>query len=97
MQILITTAPYKKSKKIKLALKENLASCILEINSNSSFIWRGKIEKEKEKIFVFKTTDEKIEKLKDFIEKNHPYEIPFIATFKLNKVNEKYLKWLGDI
>ncbi|MCX8178673.1 MAG: divalent-cation tolerance protein CutA [Candidatus Aenigmarchaeota archaeon] len=97
MQLLITTIPKKKVKEMKNALSEKLAACILEIESNSSFLWQGKIEEEKESILIFKTTDEKIEELKSYVEKNHPYTTPFIACFDLKDVNEKYIKWLKDV
>ncbi|MBU5690290.1 MAG: divalent cation tolerance protein CutA, partial [Candidatus Aenigmatarchaeota archaeon] len=97
MQLLITTISKKKVKEVKKALSEKLAACILEIDSNSSFLWQGKIEEEKESILVFKTSDEKIEELKRFVEKNHPYTTPFIACFDLKNVNEKYRKWLKGV
>ncbi len=94
MQIVPTTLPKDKTEEIKrVVLEEKLAACILELESKSKYLWKGKIEDDSEALLVFKTN--KAERLKKRIKELHPYEIPFIASFDLN-ASKEYIKWMKD-
>ncbi|MEM5799334.1 MAG: divalent-cation tolerance protein CutA [Candidatus Aenigmatarchaeota archaeon] len=96
MQIILTTLLKNNAKKIKeeiLTLK--LAVCTLELESNSMFLWKGKIEEEKEVLLVFKTNEKLARKLVEKLKEIHPYDIPFIAVLDV-KANEEYLSWMNE-
>ncbi len=78
-------------------VREKLGACVNYFKVNSIFEWKGKIEKEEEFLLIIKTVEEKFEKLKDFISKIHPYEVPEIISLKIEKGNESYLKWINKI
>ena len=91
---MLTTAPKNKAEEIKtIVLEEKLAVCVLEIDSKSKYLWKGKIESDVEALLVFKTN--KTNKLKKRIKEVHPYEIPFIASLDLN-ANKEYVEWMKE-
>jgi uncharacterized protein involved in tolerance to divalent cations len=56
MQIVLTTLPKDKAEEIKgLVLDEKLAVCVLELDSKSKYLWKGKVESDVEALLVFKT------------------------------------------
>ena len=100
MKIIITTYPNKpralKNFILKI-LKANLAKCVNKLNYVKSYYWwEGKIQKSQEQILLIKTNDEKLEKLKEFLEKNHPYDTPEIIVLTPEEVNKSYLSWINS-
>ena len=100
MYILLTTYPNKprQLKKFILAiLKQWLAKCVNRINYvKSYYIWEWKIVKDEEKLLIIKTTEDRKEKLENWIKKNHPYDTPEIIWIKPDGVDEKYLNWINS-
>ena len=96
--IIISTYPDKKSvqKIANMVVKKQLAACVNFTRINSTYIWKGKLEKTSEFLAFFKTTDKRKNVLKKEIKKLHPYEIPEIAEIKVNSINKSYLDWLVD-
>lgn len=76
-------------------IEESYAACVNYWQLGASiYEWKGKVHSEKEIAVVFKTSKKKLKTLLDFIEKNHPYDVPCIAVFEPEKINKAYLKWL---
>ena len=84
------------AKKIStLVLEKKLAACVnINTEIESFFFWKKKFYNEKEIELSFKTSLLKLKKLINFIEKNHPYECPYIAAFHIEKVNKNYIDWV---
>jgi len=98
MRLVITTCPVDKSQKlIDEILQLKLAGCASKTEVDSKFWWKGKIAEEKESLIVFKTRKESAEKLFKKIKEIHPYEVPEIIEIKVEKVDDKYLKWLKGV
>ena len=98
MRLVITTCPVNESKKlIDEVLKSKLASCANRTEVESKFWWKGKINEERESLIIFKTREELVERLFKKIKEMHPYEVPEIIEIKVEKVDDKYLKWLKDV
>jgi periplasmic divalent cation tolerance protein len=94
----LTTCPVDKSKKlVDEILKLKLAGCASKTEVDSKFWWKGKVVEEKESLIIFKTRKELVEKLFKKIKEIHPYEVPEIIEIKVEKVDDKYLKWLKDV
>ncbi len=96
MIIVYTTFPNKKSAE-KLAekiLKSRLAACVNYWPINSQYWWKSKMEKTKEWAMIIKTIKKNYQKIEKLIKKNHPYEIPTIFSWSVEKVEKDYLKWL---
>jgi periplasmic divalent cation tolerance protein len=98
MKIIITTCPDQMSaeKIAKDAIKARLAACVNITKVRSIYLWKEKMEDTEEFLMLFKTTEKALNKLKDFIEKNHPYEVPEILEIKPEYINDKYLSWLNE-
>ena len=78
-----------------LILKRNLAACVNLVGlAESSFWWRGKIDHAKEYLLLIKTRASRFERLRQLLEKNHPYSVPEIVALPIVKGNAPYLKWL---
>ncbi|MBI5046135.1 divalent-cation tolerance protein CutA [Candidatus Micrarchaeota archaeon] len=99
--LVLTTLPTKKSAEniTEQLVKQKLAACVNIIKiENSIYIWKSKLQKQKEWLLLIKTTKNNYSKLEKFIKENHEYEIPEILAIKIEKVNKDYLGWiLGNL
>jgi periplasmic divalent cation tolerance protein len=73
---------------------EQLAACVNVISGVKSFYrWQGKLEIGAELQLLIKTRRGRLDALVEWIEDNHPYEVPEIVAIPAERVNEKYLAW----
>lgn len=96
MEKLIFTSIDKKRYAKKLAkalIKRSLAACVQIHKAHSLYIWQDKMQDEKEWILAIKTA-KKFKKLKAFIKSHHHYDTAEIISFKIDKIDKKYQKWL---
>jgi len=98
MKLIITTYPDQMiaEKIAKDSVKAKLAACANITKVRSIYVWKGKIEDMDEFLVLFKTKEEGVNKLKDFIKKNHPYEVPEIVEIAPDYVDPNYLLWLNE-
>lgn len=76
-------------------LKQNLATCVQRMNyMKSYYIWQWELVRREEKKVVMKTTADRLERLVQFIQKQHPYDAPEIIIQDVEMVEEKYLGWI---
>ncbi|MEN3044001.1 MAG: divalent-cation tolerance protein CutA [Candidatus Hydrothermales bacterium] len=95
--VLCTTPGKEKACEISKKIIENkLAACVNYLKVDSIFKWKEKIEEEEEYLLLIKTKEEEFDRLKDFIKKIHPYEVPEIISLKIDKGNLDYLKWIDE-
>ncbi|NOY65392.1 MAG: divalent-cation tolerance protein CutA [Nitrospirae bacterium] len=79
-------------------VEERLAGCVnITKGVRSIYSWEGRIEDEPEVMMIIKTKDTLFEPLKRRISDLHPYSIPEIISFKIEKGSDEYLKWLGEV
>jgi periplasmic divalent cation tolerance protein len=78
-------------------LRLKLVGCASKTEVDSKFWWKGRIDEKKESLIIFKTKKELVEKLFKKIKEIHPYEVPEIIEIKVEKINDKYLKWIKDV
>lgn len=62
----------------------------------SIYRWQDKIEHETEVALVLKTRDAYFEKVAEFVNASHPYDIPAIVAVPIVHVNKPYADWLID-
>ncbi len=62
----------------------------------SIFEWQNELKVEKESILIFKTTEEKYNKLEELILKNHTYETPCVLKLPIVEGNKKFLNWIKE-
>lgn len=76
-------------------LKQNLATCIQRMNyMKSYFIYEWELVRREEKLVVMKTSADRVERLVNFVQKQHPYDCPEIIVQDVEMVEEKYLDWI---
>lgn len=92
------TCPNKKIAKdmAEVAIKKRLAACANIIAGMSSlYFWKNRIERSKEVVLIFKTTQKMYLKLEKQICELHPYECPCVVALPIVFAEKKYLKWIN--
>ena len=81
----------------KLLVTEKLAACVTAIPQvESTYRWRGKVEKSSEVMLVIKTTSKKIDDLISRIKKLHSYKVPEVLVLRVERGLPEYLKWIEE-
>jgi len=93
-----TTLPnVEKAKEIaRVLVRERLCACANIFKVDSVYWWKGKLEEEGEYGLILKTKEEAYTKLEARIKKLHPYEVPMIVTYRIDKGAESYLNWIDE-
>ena len=91
------TIPEEQAEKLtKQLLQERVCACVNIIKGvNSFYWWQDKIDNSQESMLMIKTKESLFPKLKRLIKNNHPYDVPEIITFTIDKINQDYLSWLN--
>lgn len=79
-------------------LKSKLAACVNLIPSvESRYIWKGKLEKSREIQLLIKTRANLFQKVKAFLKKNHPYEVPELIQLSITRGASNYFQWIKSV
>lgn len=95
--VVLTTLPDRSHARrlSQLVLKKRLAACVQQVGPiESAYWWKKKIERAKEYLLILKTRNVLFPRLKQVLEKNHPYSAPEIVALPFTKANSTYLRWL---
>lgn len=76
-------------------LNEKLIACVNYFPIEVAYHWKWDIASDNEIVSLLKTRVENWEKVKSFVEQNHPYEIPCIIKKEV-EANDEYVKWICD-
>ncbi|MCA8979426.1 MAG: divalent-cation tolerance protein CutA [Planctomycetes bacterium] len=72
-----------------------LAACVnLLPGAISVYRWQGEVHEEPEVLMLIKTTDERLSELVDFVEREHPYELPEFVVLDPEAIEHGYREWL---
>lgn len=95
--LVLVTVPEKNAEDLtEILIGRKLCACVNIVKEVESFFWwEGKINKEKESLLLIKTKSRLFSKLKRCIQSNHPYSVPEIIAFEIDKINKEYLNWLN--
>jgi periplasmic divalent cation tolerance protein len=95
----VTTNTEKEATSIAQKLVEQkLAACVnIAPNIRSVYEWEGEIHDEQEHLLIIKSLKTKVDKLKEFIEKNHSYEVPEFIVVEVGDALPDYLQWVRDV
>ncbi len=81
----------------KELLEEKKVACITIFPEvHSLFLWKGRIEKEKEVKILLKTKKEKVSEIMECIQKRSSYEISEILQVSVDRGNPSYLRWIEE-
>ncbi len=96
--IILSTYPDRESiaKIADRLVRDRLAACVNISRVESIYSWQGKIENAPEFLALFKTTQANKDRLREQIEKTHPYQVPEVIEIAAPSINGPYLKWLAE-
>ncbi|MEE6505107.1 hypothetical protein FKM82_005441 [Ascaphus truei] len=77
--------------------KKLAASVNIMPKTSSLYIWKGEIEESTEILLVVKTKSAKILELCGYIRFVHPFEIPDLISFPIDRGNPDYFKWIEEV
>jgi periplasmic divalent cation tolerance protein len=96
--VVYTTFPnLRVAKKIISGLvKAKLAACGNIFKLYSIYRWQGKIEKSPEYAALIKTKQSKYRAVERYIKDNHPYDVPEVIAWNIDKGQKDYLLWIDN-
>jgi periplasmic divalent cation tolerance protein len=78
-------------------VERGLAACVNVVPSVVSvYRWKGRVERDEEKLLVIKTRRDRFEELREAILRLHPYEVPEIVALPIEAGHAAYLAWLDE-
>ena len=78
-------------------VEARLAACVNILPQMVSiYPWEGRVEREEETVMIDKTALRLAGAARDFVEGEHPYEVPAILVLPLASVNASYARWLCE-
>jgi periplasmic divalent cation tolerance protein len=76
-------------------LDARLAGCVNILSGMVSlYDWESAREESAEAVLIAKTSNAAAPRVKEFLEREHPYDVPAILTLPLSDVNASYRDWL---
>jgi periplasmic divalent cation tolerance protein len=88
----------KEAKKISDSLlSKRLAACVKLSKIKSSYLWKGKIEKQNEILVTITTNSSQVSRVGREIKKIHSYELPEVIEIPTSRIDEKYRRWVLDV
>ncbi len=96
--VVLITAPVEKGEEIANFIIENrLGACVNVVPKvNSTYWWKGKVERDEEALLVVKTSLKNFGRLKERVKEIHPYSVPEIIALPIIEGNEEYLGWIDE-
>ena len=83
------------SKKI---VKEHFAACVNKIPGIlSTYYWEGSLCQDNEVLLLIKSSDFKASECFNYMDKNHPYDVPEIIQLTPAKVHSGYDSWVTNM
>ena len=78
-------------------VEERLAACVnVHAPMQSTYRWKGRIEREAERQLVIKTTREQVAALEHRLRALHPYELPEFLVVAAEGGADAYLEWVAS-
>lgn len=78
-------------------VRERLAACVNVLGEmDSVYRWQGKVESERERQLLIKTTADRLPALQARLHELHPYDVPEFLVIPVIGGSELYVKWLKE-
>ena|SRR5437868_6299898 len=78
-------------------VEARLAACVNILpGMESVYRWEGRIEQERERQLVIKTSRSRLAALWDRVREMHPYDVPEFVVLPIVEGNDAYLRWVGE-
>lgn len=77
-------------------VERRLAACVNIVDSiRSIYRWQGKVTDDAEQLLIIKTTEERLDELRDHLMSIHPYEVPEFVVLRVDQIAQPYAEWLA--
>lgn len=78
-------------------VETRLAACVNVLpGMESVYRWEGRVEQERERQLVIKTSRHRLPALWDRVREIHPYDVPEFVVLPIVDGNDAYLRWVGE-
>lgn len=94
--VLTTVSPGFDAPALAHALVElRLAACVNIVERiRSIYRWEGAVQDDAEQLLVIKTTDARLEALREALFARHPYEVPEFVVLPITGTSDAYGAWI---
>ena len=76
-------------------VEQRVAACVNILPQiRSIYRWQGAIEDDGEQLLLIKTTDERIDALREALFARHPYQVPEFVVLPIDRIEGPYRQWL---
>lgn len=76
-------------------VEQRLAACVNIVPQlRSIYRWQGKVEDDGEQLLLIKSTEERVDALRDALFAQHPYEVPEFIVVAIDRIEGPYREWL---
>ena len=76
-------------------VEERLAACVNVLPSvRSIYRWQGALQEDSEALMVIKTGASRYREAEDWLQRNHPYDVPEIIALPVEQGLPAYLEWV---
>ena len=76
-------------------VEARLAACVNILDRvHSVYRWEGRVTSDDEQLLVIKTTDARVDALREELFKRHPYEVPELVVLPILGMSDAYGAWL---
>ncbi len=98
MLVLTTCANAVDADALAAALVESRrAACVSQLsNVRSTYRWQGAVETAEEVLVLIKTTEERLEAVRETVHALTKYELPEFLAVRVDAGSEDYLGWLAE-
>lgn len=78
-------------------VEARVAACVNILPAvQSVYRWEGRVTEDAEQLLVIKTTDERVDALREELFRRHPYTVPEFVVVPVAAISEAYGAWLED-
>ena len=76
-------------------VEARVAACVNILPAvHSVYRWEGRVMGDDEQLLVIKTSDARVEELREELFRRHPYDVPEFVVLPVESVSEAYGAWL---
>ena len=96
--VLVTCPTLSVARRLARALViRRLAACVNVLGTvESTFCWKGKIERSREALLIIKTTAASFQALRRAVLELHPYDVPEVVALPVVAGHPAYLNWVAS-
>lgn len=96
--ILVTAPSHEVARALGRGLVERgLAACVNVLGGITSiYRWKEAVEEESEFLLLIKTRSGRVAAIEEFLQTEHPYDVPECVALAPSEVEPRYLQWLLD-